>query len=206
MLDVLGFYHEQAGGPGGPGGPGPEVGTKFMGAGADDEDDTAAEPTPTLAEAAPAAAVTSPPPGGAAPPPAISPRPDFTKSEKTKPISKPKPSVPMPSKPPPPKSPPPPGPAAGGDAGKAVQKRDRGKKKMSDEEVLSRLREIISPGVTQERYVSKEKIGQGASGTVVTAVDKVTGNTVAIKQMNLQQQPKKVGSPLDSTQSSLSPL
>lgn len=67
----------------------------------------------------------------------------------------------------------------------------QGKKKMSDEEVLARLREIVSPAVTQDRYVGKVKIGQGASGTVYTATDTVTGNTVAIKQMNLQQQPKK---------------
>lgn len=73
-----------------------------------------------------------------------------------------------------------------------MQKRDKGKKKMSDEEVISRLKEIVSPGITEDRYIQKEKIGQGASGTVVVAVDTVTGNTVAIKQMNLQQQPKKV--------------
>jgi serine/threonine protein kinase len=36
-----------------------------------------------------------------------------------------------------------------------------------------------------------EKIGQGASGTVYTAIEVATGNEVAIKQMNLQQQPKK---------------
>jgi len=37
-----------------------------------------------------------------------------------------------------------------------------------------------------------EKIGQGASGTVYTAVEVATGQQVAIKQMNLSQQPKKV--------------
>ncbi len=37
-----------------------------------------------------------------------------------------------------------------------------------------------------------EKIGQGASGTVVTAVEISTGQQVAIKQMNISQQPKKV--------------
>ncbi|KAF1583302.1 UNVERIFIED_CONTAM: Serine/threonine-protein kinase PAK 1, partial [Eudyptes pachyrhynchus] len=31
----------------------------------------------------------------------------------------------------------------------------------------------------------------GASGTVYTAMDVATGQEVAIKQMNLQQQPKK---------------
>jgi len=198
MLDVLGFYHEQAGGPGAPGAPGQDPSTKFMG-GSDEA--PASKPAPKLAgvpEAIPApaaAAAVSPPPTVA--PPAISPRPDFTKTEKTKPI-KPKPSVPKPTRPVPPTSPPA-GAAAGGGgdaaaaaaAAKPVPKRDKGKKKMSDEEVLSRLRDIISPGVSKERYTSKEKIGQGASGTVFTAVDTVTGKTVAIKQMNLQQQPKK---------------
>ncbi|KAI5635331.1 protein kinase domain-containing protein [Phthorimaea operculella] len=36
-----------------------------------------------------------------------------------------------------------------------------------------------------------EKIGQGASGTVYTAIETSTGMEVAIKQMNLSQQPKK---------------
>lgn len=72
-----------------------------------------------------------------------------------------------------------------------MQKRDKGKKKMSDDEVLAKLREIVSPAVSKERYTNKEKIGQGASGTVYTAIDSETGRTVAIKQMNLQQQPKK---------------
>eukprot|EP00038_Savillea_parva_P006251 m.162522 g.162522 ORF g.162522 m.162522 type:complete len:518 (+) comp12205_c0_seq1:58-1611(+) len=207
MLDVLGFYHEQAGGPGGPAGV-PEKGTKFMGATEDDDDagdKGASTPklggpgadgarSPPVPPAPAAAAATSPPPSATSPTaPAISPRPDFTKSDKTKPIPKPKTSLPMPTKPPPPKSPTSAGSGSGGEAtgGKPVQKRDKGKKKMSDEEVLSRLREIISPGVTMERYTNREKIGQGASGTVYTAVDTVTGNTVAIKQMNLQQQPKK---------------
>jgi len=40
-------------------------------------------------------------------------------------------------------------------------------------------------------YQDFDKIGQGASGTVYTATDATTGKTVAIKQMNLAQQPKK---------------
>ena len=35
-------------------------------------------------------------------------------------------------------------------------------------------------------------LGQGASGTVYTAIETATGLEVAIKQMNLAQQPKKV--------------
>uniref|UniRef100_A0A1A8GSQ9 non-specific serine/threonine protein kinase n=2 Tax=Nothobranchius korthausae TaxID=1143690 RepID=A0A1A8GSQ9_9TELE len=65
------------------------------------------------------------------------------------------------------------------------------KKKMSDEEILEKLRTIVSVGDPKKKYTRFEKIGQGASGTVYTAVDIATGQEVAIKQMNLQQQPKK---------------
>lgn len=62
---------------------------------------------------------------------------------------------------------------------------------MSDQEVIDKLRAITSHDITEDRYTDKVKIGQGASGTVYTAIDQVTKKTVAIKQMNLQQQPKK---------------
>ncbi|XP_077988310.1 serine/threonine-protein kinase PAK 3-like [Glandiceps talaboti] len=65
------------------------------------------------------------------------------------------------------------------------------KKKMSDEEILQRLRTIVSVGDPKKKYTKFEKIGQGASGTVYTAIEISTGHEVAIKQMNLQQQPKK---------------
>ncbi|NP_001344291.1 serine/threonine-protein kinase PAK 1 isoform X1 [Mus musculus] len=65
------------------------------------------------------------------------------------------------------------------------------KPKMSDEEILEKLRSIVSVGDPKKKYTRFEKIGQGASGTVYTAMDVATGQEVAIKQMNLQQQPKK---------------
>uniref|UniRef100_A0A673B3P2 non-specific serine/threonine protein kinase n=1 Tax=Sphaeramia orbicularis TaxID=375764 RepID=A0A673B3P2_9TELE len=73
------------------------------------------------------------------------------------------------------------------------------KKKMSDEEILEKLHVLRSPsagtivsvGDPKKKYTRFEKIGQGASGTVYTAIDIATGQEVAIKQMNLQQQPKK---------------
>jgi len=65
------------------------------------------------------------------------------------------------------------------------------KKKMTDEEILSRLRQIVTVGDPNRKYTKMEKIGQGASGTVYTAIETATGMEVAIKQMNLQQQPKK---------------
>ncbi|KAJ8266923.1 hypothetical protein GJAV_G00136220 [Gymnothorax javanicus] len=69
--------------------------------------------------------------------------------------------------------------------------RQRKKSKMTDEEILERLRSIVSVGDPKKKYTRFEKIGQGASGTVYTAIDVATGQEVAIKQMTLQQQPKK---------------
>ncbi len=65
------------------------------------------------------------------------------------------------------------------------------KKKMSDEEIMDRLKTIVTVGDPNRKYTKMEKIGQGASGTVYTAIETATGMEVAIKQMNLQQQPKK---------------
>lgn len=65
------------------------------------------------------------------------------------------------------------------------------KKKMTDEEVLERLRTIVTIGNPGKKYSKLEKIGSGASGQVFTAIEISTGAEVAIKQMNLSQQPKK---------------
>lgn len=69
--------------------------------------------------------------------------------------------------------------------------RSKSKPKMSDAEVYARLRSIVGVGDPTKRYVSRQEIGKGASGVVVTAVELATGNEVAIKQMNLASQPKK---------------
>uniref|UniRef100_A0AAR2K8Q0 non-specific serine/threonine protein kinase n=1 Tax=Pygocentrus nattereri TaxID=42514 RepID=A0AAR2K8Q0_PYGNA len=60
------------------------------------------------------------------------------------------------------------------------------KKKMSDEEILEKLRSIVSVGDPKKKYTRFEKIGQGLKFCSSLAVFQV-----AIKQMNLQQQPKK---------------
>ncbi|XP_078694841.1 serine/threonine-protein kinase PAK 1-like isoform X5 [Branchiostoma floridae x Branchiostoma belcheri] len=82
-----------------------------------------------------------------------------------------------------------------GSGGGAVTIRNRNdthkKKTMSLEEMLERLRSIVSVGDPKRKYTRFEKIGQGASGTVYTAIETATGQEVAIKQMNLSQQPKK---------------
>jgi len=65
------------------------------------------------------------------------------------------------------------------------------KKKMSDEEVINRLKAIVSLGDPNRKYTKIEKIGQGASGVVYIAIEVATGQEVAIKQMKLAMQPKK---------------
>ncbi|XP_053479451.1 serine/threonine-protein kinase PAK 1 isoform X2 [Ictalurus furcatus] len=130
----------------------------------------------------------------ATPPPVIAPRPEHTKSIYTRSVIEPLPPIPAKDEPPSPVSPPP---AEGGSATPAASSttpraadKNR-KKKMSDEEILEKLRSIVSVGDPKKKYTRFEKIGQGASGTVYTAIDIATGQEVAIKQMNLQQQPKK---------------
>uniref|UniRef100_H2MAC7 non-specific serine/threonine protein kinase n=1 Tax=Oryzias latipes TaxID=8090 RepID=H2MAC7_ORYLA len=80
------------------------------------------------------------------------------------------------------------------DADSNSQAADKQKKKggkMTDEEIMDKLRTIVSIGDPKKKYTRYEKIGQGASGTVYTAIDVSTGQEVAIKQINLQKQPKK---------------
>uniref|UniRef100_A0A8C6ER45 non-specific serine/threonine protein kinase n=1 Tax=Marmota marmota marmota TaxID=9994 RepID=A0A8C6ER45_MARMA len=90
----------------------------------------------------------------ATPPPVIAPRPEHTKSVYTRSVIEPLPTTPT------------------------RDVKQKKKPKMSDEEILEKLRSIVSVGDPKKKYTRFEKIGQGLVG-------------VAIKQMNLQQQPKK---------------
>lgn len=58
-------------------------------------------------------------------------------------------------------------------------------------DVRARLLAICTPGDPTKLYYNLNKIGQGASGGVYTAYQHGTNNCVAIKQMNLDLQPKK---------------
>jgi p21-activated kinase 1 len=58
-------------------------------------------------------------------------------------------------------------------------------------DIIERLNRICTPADPRELYRSLNKIGQGASGGVYTAYERGTNRCVAIKQMNLEQQPKK---------------
>ncbi|XP_032076137.1 serine/threonine-protein kinase PAK 1 [Thamnophis elegans] len=127
----------------------------------------------------------------ALPPPIIAPRPEHTKSIYTRSVIEPLPPAPTrdvttsPINSPSETSITPP------DTLARNAEKQKKKPKMTDEEILEKLRGIVSIGDPKKKYTSFEKIGQGASGTVYTAMDVATAQEVAIKQMNLQQQPKK---------------
>uniref|UniRef100_A0A8D3D9E7 non-specific serine/threonine protein kinase n=1 Tax=Scophthalmus maximus TaxID=52904 RepID=A0A8D3D9E7_SCOMX len=110
------------------------------------------------------------------PPPVVAPRPEHTKSMYTRSVIDP---IPAPST------------CPDGDAASKATDKQKKKGKMSDEEIMDKLRTIVSIGDPKKKYTRYEKIGQGASGTVFTAIDVATGQEVAIKQINLQKQPKK---------------
>lgn len=58
-------------------------------------------------------------------------------------------------------------------------------------DVVASLRRICNDGDPRQVYRGFNKIGQGASGGVFTGHERGTNRLVAIKQMNLEQQPKK---------------
>ncbi|OLL25753.1 Serine/threonine-protein kinase SMU1 [Neolecta irregularis DAH-3] len=65
------------------------------------------------------------------------------------------------------------------------------KPSLKEIDIVARLQEICTPGDPTQLYRNLVKIGQGASGGVFTAYQVGTNLSVAIKQMNLEQQPKK---------------
>jgi len=65
------------------------------------------------------------------------------------------------------------------------------RRRLNEDPILAKLRAVVSMGNPKERYTLIHQIGQGASGSVMTAVDKENGMLVAIKQMNLAQQSNK---------------
>lgn len=65
------------------------------------------------------------------------------------------------------------------------------KSRSNNIDIVARLNAICSTGDPMKRYKNLNKIGQGASGGVFTATEVGNNRCVAIKQMNLEQQPKK---------------
>lgn len=69
--------------------------------------------------------------------------------------------------------------------------RKKEEKKRRNAQIYAKLATICSEGDPSKKYRNLVKIGQGASGGVYTAYEVGSNLSVAIKQMNLEQQPKK---------------
>lgn len=165
VLDVLKFYDSKD-----------TAKQKYLSFSAPEKDGFASgTPAPNAKGSEPSTAVVEDDDDEEVPPPVIAPRPDHTKSIYTRSVIDP---IPAP---------------AGDTCDSAAKSADKQKKKtkMSDEDIMEKLRTIVSIGDPKKKYTRYEKIGQGASGTVFTAIDVATGQEVAIKQINLQKQPKK---------------
>ncbi|KAK8034587.1 STE/STE20/PAKA protein kinase [Apiospora rasikravindrae] len=77
-------------------------------------------------------------------------------------------------------------------AGANPQARPRQRARQSNTiDIAAALKRICSEGDPREIYRNFTKIGQGASGGVYTGNTRNSNQLVAIKQMNLEQQPKK---------------
>nr|XP_033814616.1 serine/threonine-protein kinase PAK 2 isoform X2 [Geotrypetes seraphini] len=166
VLDVLKFYDSKD-----------TAKQKYLSFSAPEKDGfSSGASVPILKESETSTVVTEDDDDEEAPPPVIAPRPEHTKSVYTRSIIEPLPIS-----------------AGDGQADSVAKSADRQKKKakMTDEEIMEKLRTIVSIGDPKKKYTRYEKIGQGASGTVFTAIDVATGQEVAIKQINLQKQPKK---------------
>nr|CCM73223.1 STE20p [Kwoniella mangrovensis] len=62
---------------------------------------------------------------------------------------------------------------------------------MNEAQIMEKLRSVVSADDPAQLYSKIKKVGQGASGMVFVAKALTTGKKVAIKQMDLQQQPRK---------------
>ncbi|KAL4065879.1 STE/STE20/PAKA protein kinase [Scleroderma citrinum] len=76
-------------------------------------------------------------------------------------------------------------------AGVATPRRREKKDKDGSDDIIRRLQQICTDADPTKLYRNLVKIGQGASGGVYTAYQVGTNISVAIKQMDLDKQPKK---------------
>ncbi|ONH66695.1 Serine/threonine-protein kinase STE20 [Cyberlindnera fabianii] len=95
----------------------------------------------------------------------------------------------------PPRIPPPPpkheAPVRDPQAAAAHNQRKKEEQRRRHAQVYAKLTAICSEGDPSKMYRNLVKVGQGASGGVYTAYELGSNMCVAIKQMNLEQQPKK---------------
>ncbi|KAJ3387602.1 Protein kinase [Lobulomyces angularis] len=109
--------------------------------------------------------------------PAIVPRPPHTIEKGQQPVQPPPPKEKTPENSPQP-------------AKKKPQKEPR-MSTMTENQIMEKLKNVVSKNDPLTLYAKIKKIGQGASGSVYVARDTQKGGMVAIKQMELSAQPRK---------------
>lgn len=72
-----------------------------------------------------------------------------------------------------------------------LAQKKREEKRRKNQKIITKLQSICTEGDPTDHYRDLVKIGQGASGGVYIAHSNIDNKAVAIKQMNLEQQPKK---------------
>lgn len=79
------------------------------------------------------------------------------------------------------------------DGAAATGKKDQDRRisNMSEAQIMEKLRSVVTPTDPATLYTKIKKVGQGASGNVFVAKTLSTGQRVAIKTMDLAQQPRK---------------
>lgn len=72
-----------------------------------------------------------------------------------------------------------------------IVKKIRKTQKMTMTEVQYEIQKLISSGDPKNKYDLREKIGSGAAGEVYLALNRTTGQLVAIKQIDLEKQSRR---------------
>lgn len=62
------------------------------------------------------------------------------------------------------------------------------RRRIDEDPIIAKLKAVVAKGNPRDRYTLVNHIGQGASGSVMTAIDSETDMLVAIKQMNITTQ------------------
>ncbi|KAL1138855.1 hypothetical protein AAG570_008917 [Ranatra chinensis] len=73
----------------------------------------------------------------------------------------------------------------------SIKQQHHDQQRISHEQFRAALQLVVSPGDPRDRLEQFMKIGEGSTGTVCIATDKVTGRKVAVKKMDLRKQQRR---------------
>ncbi|CAL8136516.1 unnamed protein product [Orchesella dallaii] len=74
---------------------------------------------------------------------------------------------------------------------KPIRRKEKKAEKPAEDIVMKQMKHICNPKNPNKRFIKSTQLGAGACGTVYKALDKESGQQVAIKEINLLEQPRK---------------